>query len=117
MNALELTRSIAVCAMLLCLQAAAVAATPMPMHFKHLSIRDGLSQNNVQSILQDSEGYMWFATESGLNRYDGYTVTRYLRERGNPAGFANDYVWQIAEDGNADLWLRPRAAAPCAGIV
>ena len=62
----------------------------MPMHFKHLSIQDGLSQNNVQSILQDSEGYMWFATESGLNRYDGYTITRYLKESAsNPAGFAN----------------------------
>jgi len=75
------------------------------MHFKHLSLDDGLSQSNVQSILQDSRGYMWFATESGLNRYDGYSIRTYTRDRGNPTGFANDYVWVIAEDASEDLWL------------
>ncbi len=84
---------------------AAPASPTTPMHFSHVSLEDGLSQNNVQSILQDSTGYMWFATESGLNRYDGYSIRRYARERGNPGGFSNDYVWVIAEDSEHDLWL------------
>ena len=81
------------------------ASADMPMHFTHLSIEDGLSQNNVQAMLQDSAGYMWFATESGLNRYDGYEIRQYHRSRQNPDGLANDFIWTIAEDANRDLWL------------
>ncbi len=81
------------------------AAIGMPMHFTHLSVDDGLSQNNVQAILQDSTGYMWFATESGLNRYDGVEITRYHRSRSNPDGLRNDFIWSIVEDGNRNLWL------------
>jgi len=89
----------------ICSHATALAAPAMPMHFTHVSREDGLSQNNVQSILQDSTGYMWFATESGLNRYDGYQIRRYSRERGNPNGLANDFIWVITEDSERNLWL------------
>ena len=85
--------------------AALLAASAQPMQFSHLAREHGLSQNNVQSILQDSYGYMWFATESGLNRYDGYEIRRYGRERGNPNGLPNDYIWVIAEDQEQNLWL------------
>ena len=86
-------------------QGTASAAMSMPMHFTHLSLEDGLSQNNVQAILQDSTGYMWFATESGLNRYDGVDIKRYHRSRNNPDGLGNDYIWSIVEDTDRNLWL------------
>jgi len=76
-----------------------------PMYFEHLTLRDGLSQSTVMSILQDSRGYLWLATESGLNRYDGYSIREYRRERGSARGLASDYVWSIAEDAHGDLWL------------
>src|SRR5690349_15182756 len=76
-----------------------------PMYFEHLTTRDGLSQSTVMSILQDSQGYLWIGTESGLNRYDGYSIREYRRERGSGAGLANDYVWAIAEDAQSNLWL------------
>jgi signal transduction histidine kinase/ligand-binding sensor domain-containing protein/CheY-like chemotaxis protein len=76
-----------------------------PMYFDHLTVRDGLSQSTVMSILQDSQGYLWLATESGLNRYDGYSIREYRRARDNVQGLANDYIWALAEDANADLWL------------
>ena len=76
-----------------------------PLYFEHLTMRDGLSQSTVMSILQDSQGYLWLATESGLDRYDGYSIREYRRERGNDAGLASDYVWAVAEDAYHDLWL------------
>ena len=68
----------------------------MPMHFSHLSVEDGLSQNNVQAMLQDSAGYMWFATESGLNRYDGYDFTVYRHDPQDPT---DDHERLDAEQG------------------
>jgi signal transduction histidine kinase/ligand-binding sensor domain-containing protein/CheY-like chemotaxis protein len=75
------------------------------MYFEHLTMRDGLSQSTVMGILQDSQGYLWLATESGLDRYDGNSIGVYRRERGNPHALASDYIWTVAEDKHADLWL------------
>jgi signal transduction histidine kinase/ligand-binding sensor domain-containing protein/CheY-like chemotaxis protein len=92
-----------------CVALTTQAATPVPevrpMYFEHLTMRDGLSQSTVMSILQDSQGFLWLATESGLDRYDGYSIREYRRERGNKNGLASDYVWKVAEDARGDLWL------------
>lgn len=45
--------------------------------FNHLTSSDGLSQSSVFAILQDSQGYMWFGTNDGLNKYNGYEMTIY----------------------------------------
>ena len=55
--------------------------------FKHLEVRDGLSNNQVNAIYKDSEGYMWFATASGLNRYDGYGIKVYRNEPNDSTSF------------------------------
>jgi len=68
-------------------------------------MRDGLSMSTINSILQDSQGYVWLATEAGLNRYDGYSVRQFRRERGNEHALASDYIWSMAEDSHGDLWL------------
>ena len=87
--------------------APAIAPVPAvrPMYFEHLTLRDGLSQSAVMSVLQDSQGYLWLGTESGLDRYDGYSIREYHRQRGDSAGLASDYIWAIAEDGHSNLWL------------
>lgn len=76
-----------------------------PMRFGHLTLNDGLSQSNVLSVLQDSDGLMWFATENGLNRYDGYEFHYFKRERGNPDALTNDFIFDIAEGRDGSLWL------------
>jgi signal transduction histidine kinase/ligand-binding sensor domain-containing protein/CheY-like chemotaxis protein len=100
---------LAACMTAVALNAAAHANAPAPatrpMYFEHVTLRDGLSMSAVNSILQDSQGYVWLATEAGLNRYDGYTIRQFRRERGNEHGLASDYVWSIAEDARGDLWL------------
>jgi signal transduction histidine kinase/ligand-binding sensor domain-containing protein/CheY-like chemotaxis protein len=75
------------------------------MSFEHLTTRDGLSQSTVMSMLQDSQGYLWLATESGLDRYDGNSIREFRRERGDEHGLPSDYIWSIAEDSHGDLWL------------
>ena len=79
-----------------------------PMYFEHLTMREGLSQSTVMSILQDSRGHLWLGTEGGLDRYDGYSIQEYRRERANPHALASDYIWKIAEDAQGDLWLATR---------
>jgi signal transduction histidine kinase/ligand-binding sensor domain-containing protein/CheY-like chemotaxis protein/HPt (histidine-containing phosphotransfer) domain-containing protein len=85
------------------------AAAPLPavrpVYFEHLTMRDGLSQSTVEGFLQDSRGYLWMATESGLDRYDGNSIRVYRRERGNPQALASDYIWTMAEDAHGDVWL------------
>ena len=76
-----------------------------PMRFEHITLDDGLSQSNVLSIHQDARGQMWFGTENGLNRYDGYKFEQYRRERGNPGALRSDFVFDVAEDGDGNLWI------------
>ncbi len=76
-----------------------------PMVFRELGLDDGLSQSTVNDTYQDSRGFIWIATENGLNRYDGYDVLVYGREPGNPEALSSDYVWSIDEDRNGNIWL------------
>ncbi len=81
------------------------AAAEPPMVVDHLTLQHGLSQVTVMDIHQDSQGFIWLATENGLNRWDGYEIKLYSRERGNPEGLGNDYVWAIDEDAEGKLWF------------
>lgn len=85
--------------------ASASSSDNHPMRFDRISLDDGLSQSNVFSIHQDSEGLMWFGTENGLNSYNGYEFEVYKRERGNPRALGSDYIYDIAEDANGNLWI------------
>ncbi|MDJ0711598.1 MAG: two-component regulator propeller domain-containing protein [Woeseiaceae bacterium] len=75
------------------------------MRFGHLSLDDGLSQSNVLAVIQDSDGFMWLATENGLNSYDGYEFRHFKRERGNPQALSNDFIFAVAEGSDGSLWL------------
>ncbi|MBO1317852.1 sensor histidine kinase [Acanthopleuribacter pedis] len=71
------------CLLLLMLSASAV--TPLhafiePVYFDHLALEEGLSQSRVLAVEQDHHGFMWFGTQDGLNRYDGYQF-RVLRPK------------------------------------
>ena len=76
-----------------------------PMRFDRITQSDGLSQSNVFAIHQDSSGFMWFGTENGLNRYDGYEMEVFKRDRGNPDALGSDYIYDIAESSEGVLWI------------
>jgi signal transduction histidine kinase/ligand-binding sensor domain-containing protein/DNA-binding response OmpR family regulator len=73
--------------------------------FEHLTVADGLSQSVVLCILQDSQGFMWFGTEDGLNKYDGYKFTVYKHDPDNPNSLSHNYVWSIHQDQSGILWI------------
>ena len=75
------------------------------MRFDRITLEDGLSQSNVLAIWQDASGHMWFGTENGLNRYDGYDFQNFRRERGNPEALASDFIYDIDEDADGNLWV------------
>ncbi len=75
------------------------------IQFEHLSIEHGLSQINVHSILQDSKGFLWFGTEDGLNRYDGYNFIIYRNEINDPTTISDNFIWTITEDKLGSIWI------------
>ena len=76
-----------------------------PMRFDRITLDDGLSQSNVLTIWQDSKGLMWFGTENGLNSYNGYEFEYFKRERGNPEALGSDFIYDVAEDSEGNLWV------------
>ena len=68
-------------------------------------MEDGLSNNFIRDIVQDSSGFMWFATEDGLNKYDGYTFTVYRNDPANPASLSQNTIENLEVDKNGKVWV------------
>ena len=73
--------------------------------FQYYSTNDGLSQNEVTSIVQDNYGFMWFGTRGGLNRFDGYTFKRFKPEPGNPNSLHNPSIERLFVDRLGRIWI------------
>ena len=71
---------------------------------QHYSIKDGMSQNTVMAILQDRQGFMWFGTWDGLNRFDGYTFQIYKAMNEGVEARVNNRVDLIYEDEEERIW-------------
>ncbi|WP_227687057.1 hybrid sensor histidine kinase/response regulator [Spirosoma arboris] len=70
-----------------------------------MSTKEGLSNNSVNCILQDSEGFMWFGTNEGLNKYDGNTFTVWQPNPNNPThSLQNSNITGLCEDHSNRLW-------------
>lgn len=74
-------------------------------HFKHITIADGLSGDNINCILQDSKGFIWIGTDEGLNRYDGYQIITYRYIYGEKNTIGGNSVRCLFEDSRRDLWI------------
>lgn len=77
--------------------------------FKHISIRDGLSQSTLNDILQDELGYIWFGTQDGLNRYDGYEFKIFKHDIDNPSSISSGFVNCLYTMNDGYLWIGTNA--------
>jgi ligand-binding sensor domain-containing protein/signal transduction histidine kinase/DNA-binding response OmpR family regulator len=71
-------------------------------YFNTLDIRNGLSQNTVNAIMQDRMGFMWFGTKDGLNRYDGISFRVFKREE---CELGNNFITVLHEDNRGHIWI------------
>jgi ligand-binding sensor domain-containing protein/signal transduction histidine kinase len=75
------------------------------IRFARVSTADGLSQTKVGQIVQDDQGFMWFGTQYGLNRYDGYTFKVFIHDPGNPNSLNGVYIRSLFKDRDGTLWV------------
>ncbi len=75
-------------------------------YFTHYNEKDGLSDNHVQCILRDLQGYLWVGTANGLNRYDGYAFRQYMPDTRQPQHtISSELIYDIKQDSAGFIWM------------
>lgn len=74
------------------------------VRFDRFTIEDGLSQNTIFSIIKGRNGFFWFGTEDGLNRFDGYTFKVYRHNPDDPSSLSTNWIQTIYEDSSGYIW-------------
>ncbi|MDL2244147.1 response regulator [Parabacteroides sp. OttesenSCG-928-J18] len=72
---------------------------------RHITIADGLANNTVRHLIQDSKGFIWMGTLNGLNRYDGNTFLSYYPSHDQQLSLADRKIYNLQEDRNGFLWI------------
>ena len=75
------------------------------LSFRRISTSDGLSQTRVAQIIQDDRGFMWFGTQYGLNRYDGYEFKVYVHDPQRRNSLAGAWISALFKDRSGVLWI------------
>lgn len=86
----------------------AIPAQGSNVKFDHIAEKEGLSQVSVLCILQDRQGFMWFGTQDGLNKYDGYTFTVYRNAPENSNSLGSNFIRALIEDRDGIIWIGGR---------
>lgn len=86
-------------------------------HFKKIQVDDGLSENAVYCILQDSKGFMWFGTKDGLNRYDGNSFRAFRHNSEKPNSIGNNFIRSIIETKDNNLYIGTDAGVYIMNVV
>ncbi|MCG2614067.1 ATP-binding protein [Terrimonas sp. NA20] len=74
-------------------------------YFTHYQVENGLSNNAVISSLQDHNGFLWFGTKDGLNRFDGYSFKIFRYEAGDSNSIGSNYIYSLHEGRSGVLWV------------
>jgi ligand-binding sensor domain-containing protein len=88
------------------------AAQPFPdLSFHSIDEKDGLSNNIVNSVVQDKQGIMWIATQNGLNRYDGTRVKKIISDPSGNNLLVDNNLISVLYDGKENLWITGSSSA------
>lgn len=82
-----------------------VIAQPTNLKFDHIGLEQGLSQSSVYAIVRDAQGFMWFGTQNGLNRYDGYSIKVFKHNPDDSNSISDNMIWCLLSDTRGDLWI------------
>ena len=77
--------------------------------FNHLTVGDGLSQSSVTCILQDRKGFMWFGTQDGLNKYDGYKFKIFKNDPSDSTSLTDNFIFSIYENQSGELYIETQS--------
>ncbi len=83
------------------------------INLEHILTDKGLSQNTIHCILQDSHGFLWFATEDGLDKYDGYNFKVYKNDPRDSGSISDNFIWTMFEDREGTLWVGTNSGGLC----
>jgi diguanylate cyclase (GGDEF)-like protein len=75
------------------------------IQFSSLSVNDGLAQVVVNTITQDHQGYIWFGTQEGLSRYNGYRFDNFYHDTDDPHSLSHEWIWSMLVDRKGHLWV------------
>jgi len=87
---------------------AAHAGAPRTLRFERIGLEEGLPQESVNTVLQDRTGFMWFGTQGGLARFDGYRARVFRNDPADPRSLVDNYVQAAYEDEAGRLWFGTR---------
>ncbi|MCU4175923.1 two-component regulator propeller domain-containing protein [Carboxylicivirga sp. N1Y90] len=73
--------------------------------YSSIDIDNGLTNNSVNTIIQDTRGYIWLGSYYGLNRYNGYEIETFYNDANNPNSLSDNFVTALLEDTNGDMWV------------
>ena len=82
-----------------------VFAQPGQIKFNNLTINDGLSFNTVHAIVKDEKGLMWFGTQDGLNKYNGYNFLVYKNDPKNRRSISHNDILVLFKDKKGNIWI------------
>lgn len=94
------------CLLLMLVGTALAASAPrLDLEFNYLTNRDGLSNCQVNAILEDNNGYIWLGTQSGLDRYDGFRFKNFFYKNIDQSSIPNNSIDEIQQDAGGNLWI------------
>jgi len=75
------------------------------LRFEHIGLGEGMKQASANTIMQDSKGFLWIATQGGLHRYDGHEFKVYQQTPFDTTSLSENWVWGMEESRNGDIWV------------
>src|SRR6478609_3859060 len=100
-----LSRLILLCVGFQMLSGAADHASAQSVKFKHITSNEKSSFGNVWAITEDFEGFIWFGTEDGLYKYDGYDIVPFQHSKVDSGSISGNFVICLYEDKKHNLWI------------